>query len=142
MSDSRCQAEVKVGGEHLHLFAEHNALGVQASVYNVNAKNWIAPSEPVDDIQQGKARPMHVRKPISTRRQQRIASFGMEEILVDIKQPSRDNGHRRLIPLLPIVNRAGHWCAYWCGRGWALASLARASTDIQHLPALTTLCQN
>ena len=55
MSDSRCQAEVKVGGERLHLFAEHNALGVQASVYNVNAKNWIAPSEPVRDIQHGKA---------------------------------------------------------------------------------------
>ena len=51
-------AEVKVGGERLQLFAEHNALGVQASVYNVTAKNWIAPSEPVDDIQQGKVRAM------------------------------------------------------------------------------------
>jgi hypothetical protein len=51
-------AEVKVGGEHLHLFAEHNAQGVQASVYNVNAKNWIAPSETVDDIQQGMTRAM------------------------------------------------------------------------------------
>jgi hypothetical protein len=49
-------AEVKVGGEHLRLFSEHNALGVQASVYNVNAKNWIAPSEPVDDIEEGKDR--------------------------------------------------------------------------------------
>jgi hypothetical protein len=49
-------AEVKVGGEHLRLFSEHNALGVQASVYNVNAKNWIAPSEPVNDIEQGKDR--------------------------------------------------------------------------------------
>ena len=47
-------AEVKVGGEHLRLFAEHNAQGVQASVYNVNAKSWIAPSEAVDDIEQGK----------------------------------------------------------------------------------------
>ncbi len=47
-------AEVKVGGEHLRLFAEHNAQGVQASVYNVKAKNWVAPSESVDDIQQGK----------------------------------------------------------------------------------------
>jgi hypothetical protein len=45
-----------VGGEHLRLFSEHNAQGVQASVYNVNAKNWIAPSEPVDDIEQGKDR--------------------------------------------------------------------------------------
>jgi len=36
------------------LFAEHNAQGVQASVYNVRTKSWIAPSEPVDDIEQGK----------------------------------------------------------------------------------------
>jgi hypothetical protein len=49
-------AEVKVGGEHLRLFSEHSALGVQASVYNVSAKKWIAPSESVDDIQQGKER--------------------------------------------------------------------------------------
>jgi len=49
-------AEVLVGGEHLRLFSEHNALGVQASVYNVNAKNWITPSESVDDIEQGKER--------------------------------------------------------------------------------------
>jgi len=47
-------AETKVGGECLRLFSEHSAQGVQASVYNVNAKTWIAPSEPVDDIQQGK----------------------------------------------------------------------------------------
>ena len=47
-------AEVKVNGEHLRLFSEHNAQGVQASVYNVNAKAWIAPSESVDDIEQGK----------------------------------------------------------------------------------------
>jgi hypothetical protein len=36
------------------LFAEHNAQGVQASVYNVNAKSWIAPSEAIDDIEQDK----------------------------------------------------------------------------------------
>ena len=47
-------AEVKVGGEHIRLFSEENALGVQASVYNLNAKNWIAPSETVEDIEQGK----------------------------------------------------------------------------------------
>lgn len=58
MLDEGIWAEVRIGGEHLHLFAEHNALGVQASVYNVKAKSWIAPSEPVDDIQQGKARAM------------------------------------------------------------------------------------
>ena len=40
----------------MRLFAEHNALGVQASVYNVIAKTWIAPSEPVDDLEQGKER--------------------------------------------------------------------------------------
>jgi hypothetical protein len=56
MLDEGFCAEVKLGGEHLRLFSEHNALGVQASVYNVNAKNWIAPSEPVDDIEQGKDR--------------------------------------------------------------------------------------
>lgn len=49
-------AEVRVGGEHLRLFSEHNALGVQASVYNVKTQKWIAPSESVDDIQQGKER--------------------------------------------------------------------------------------
>ena len=47
-------AEIKVGVEHLRLFAEHSAQGVQASVYNANAKSWIAPSEAVDDIEQGK----------------------------------------------------------------------------------------
>jgi hypothetical protein len=47
-------AEIKVGGVHLRLFAEDNAQGVQASVYNVYAKIWIAPSEAVDDIEQGK----------------------------------------------------------------------------------------
>jgi len=46
--------EVKVGGEHLRLFSEHSALGIQASVFNVNANAWIAPSEPVEDIEQGK----------------------------------------------------------------------------------------
>jgi hypothetical protein len=49
-------AEVKVGTEHLRLFSEHNAQGVQASVYNVGTKSWIAPSEPVEDIEQGKDR--------------------------------------------------------------------------------------
>ena len=54
MLDEGVWADVKVGGEHLRLFSEHNALGVQASVYNVNAKTWVAPSESVDDIEQGK----------------------------------------------------------------------------------------
>src|SRR5579864_4471677 len=54
MLDKGVCAEVKVGSEHLRLFSEQNAQGVQASVYNVNAKNWIAPSESVDTIEQGK----------------------------------------------------------------------------------------
>lgn len=49
-------AEVIVGKEHLRLFSEQTPLGVQASVYNVSAKSWIAPSEAVDDIDQGKDR--------------------------------------------------------------------------------------
>ena len=56
MLDEGVWADVQVGTEHLRLFSEHNAQGVQASVYNVNAKQWIAPSEPVDDIEQGKER--------------------------------------------------------------------------------------
>jgi hypothetical protein len=48
--------EVKVGEHHLRLFSEHNAQGVQASVYNVTTNSWIAPSEPVDDIEDGKDR--------------------------------------------------------------------------------------
>ncbi|HLW98565.1 MAG TPA: hypothetical protein VKR82_07960 [Candidatus Acidoferrales bacterium] len=47
-------ADVRVGNEHLRLFSEHNAMGVQASVYDVNGKKWIAPSQEVDDIEQGK----------------------------------------------------------------------------------------
>jgi hypothetical protein len=49
-------AEVIVCGEHLRLFSEHNAQGVQTSVYNVTTKTWIVPSEPVDDIEEGKER--------------------------------------------------------------------------------------
>jgi len=56
MLDQGVWAEIKVGDEHLRLFSEHNAQGVQASVYNVNAKNWVAPSEAVGDIEEGKDR--------------------------------------------------------------------------------------
>jgi hypothetical protein len=49
-------SEIRVGSECLQLFSEHCALGVLASVYNVNDKTWIAPSEPVDNIQQGKVK--------------------------------------------------------------------------------------
>jgi hypothetical protein len=47
-------AEVEVAGEHLGLFSEQNAQGIQASVYNVKTKTWIAPSELVDDIRRGR----------------------------------------------------------------------------------------
>ena len=47
-------AQVEVGGEHLRLFSEQNAQGIQASVYNVKTKTWIAPSELVDDIRRGR----------------------------------------------------------------------------------------
>jgi hypothetical protein len=47
-------AEVQVGSVHLRLFSERNAQGTQASVYNVSTKSWIAPSEEVEDIEEGK----------------------------------------------------------------------------------------
>jgi len=66
MLDQDVGAEIKVGGEHLRLFSERNAQGVQASVYNVIAMNWVAPSEPVDDIEQGKDRRQNMRGRICT----------------------------------------------------------------------------
>ena len=49
-------AEILIGKEHLRLFSEDGPLGVQASVYNVAAKNWVSPSESVRDIEEGKDR--------------------------------------------------------------------------------------
>ena len=54
MLDKGVCAEVRIGREHLRLFSVQNALGVQVSLYNVNAKKWIAPSESVETIEQGK----------------------------------------------------------------------------------------
>ena len=62
MLDHGVWAEVKVGEEHLRLFAEHNALGVQASVYNVVAKTCVAPSEAVDVLEQAKERTAHAQQ--------------------------------------------------------------------------------
>src|ERR1700746_1287650 len=56
MVDEGFRGEIRVGGEHLRLFSERTALGVQTSVYNAKTKTWIAPSEPVEDIAQGKER--------------------------------------------------------------------------------------
>ena len=49
-------AEVIVDKQHLRLFSELTPSGPQASVFNVNEKTWIAPSEQVEDIEQGKDR--------------------------------------------------------------------------------------
>ena len=54
MLDKGFCADVQVAGEHLRLFSEHNAQGNQFSVYDVNSKRWIVPSETVNDIEQGK----------------------------------------------------------------------------------------
>ena len=43
-----------VAGGHLRLFSKHNAQGIQFSIYDVNSKRWIVPSETVNDIEQGK----------------------------------------------------------------------------------------
>ena len=56
MLDEGLWAEVIVGKEHLRLFSERTPSGVQASVYNVTGKIWIAPSESVDNIDDGKDR--------------------------------------------------------------------------------------
>jgi hypothetical protein len=89
MLDKGVWAEVKVGNEHLRLFAEHNAQGVQASVYNVISKTWIAPSEPVADLEQGKERAEIHRgntssewrtwnyRPSSGRRHARLRMYGV-----------------------------------------------------------------
>jgi len=49
-------AEVIVEKHHLRLFSELTPSGPQASVYNVAEKTWIAPSEQVEDLEQGKDR--------------------------------------------------------------------------------------
>jgi len=54
MLDEGFWSEVKVADEHLRLLSERSGKVVQVSVYNVNAKSWIALSEPVGDIEQGK----------------------------------------------------------------------------------------
>jgi hypothetical protein len=54
MLDEGVWAEARAGNEHLRLFSERNASGVMTSGYNVKAKNWVAPSELVGDIEQGK----------------------------------------------------------------------------------------
>jgi hypothetical protein len=60
-------AEIKVEGHHLRLFSERSAGGALASVYDVDRKKWIAPSEPVDDIEQGKERALeHAKRHLAT----------------------------------------------------------------------------
>src|SRR2546421_8226455 len=81
MLDQGICAEVKVGSEHLRLFSEQNAQGVQASVYNVNAKKWIAPSESVENIEQGKLKSRDVRRDLpQTGREPGAAAIEVEGI--------------------------------------------------------------
>jgi hypothetical protein len=81
MWDQGVWAEIKVGGEHLRLFSERNSQGVQASVYNVIAKSWVAPSGPVDDIETGKRQSDRICEDVSApSRTPRNAPVGMEEI--------------------------------------------------------------
>jgi hypothetical protein len=54
MLDKGFWADVEIAGEHLRPFSEHNAQGIKVSVYDVNSKRWIVPSEAADDIEQGK----------------------------------------------------------------------------------------
>ena len=54
MLDEGVWADVRAGDEHLRLFSEHSAQGVQMSVFNAISKTWIAPSETVDSVEQGK----------------------------------------------------------------------------------------
>lgn len=49
-------AEIWIAGEHLRLFAEENAQGIQASVFDVKNNRWILPSEQVENIELGKER--------------------------------------------------------------------------------------
>jgi hypothetical protein len=95
-------AEVKVGAEHLRLFSEHSAQGVQASVYNVNAKNWIAPSENRERYRTGERPRGSTRSGISTpRRRLRTAPSELEEIPLSVVNIQRywdldwQNGEKR-----------------------------------------------
>src|SRR5882762_2396802 len=104
MLDQGVWAEVKVGDEHLRLFSEHNALGVQASVYNVKAKKWIVPSELVDDIEQGKDRAAgHARAYLYQCRPLRTAAVGMEKIPLSVV-------HETLAPPSAIWQTQLHLC--------------------------------
>ena len=76
--DEGVWAEIKVAGEHLRLFSEHNAQGVQTSVFDVNAKKWIAPSEAVDDIEEGKEKATEYAK-LYLHAPHRASSAGLEK---------------------------------------------------------------
>jgi hypothetical protein len=101
-------AEIKVGGEHLRLFAEHNAQGVQASVYNVNAKSWIAPSEAVDDIEQGKEKAAEYAKAYPLRKPRccsRKLTWTSLVLLLTQGNPSDEEGGSQYDHRHPIHSR-------------------------------------
>ena len=64
MLDESVWAEIKVAGEHLRLFSEHSALGMQASVYDVNAKRWIAPSGQLKTSNKGRRKLRNMQRHI------------------------------------------------------------------------------
>jgi hypothetical protein len=75
-----------VGSEYLRSFSEHNALGVPASVYNVNAKTWVAPSESVDDIEQGRKNSGVCRGAPQANGHPRTTFIGVEELPFSVGQ--------------------------------------------------------
>jgi hypothetical protein len=87
-------AEIRVGNEHLRLFSEHSAQGVQASVYNVTTKSWLAPSEPVEDIDQGKERAVARARVPEACRKFRNAAINMEAVPVAVTSLAFGNANR------------------------------------------------
>src|SRR5579862_946428 len=57
MLDHGVWAEVIVADQHLRLFAEHNAIGLQASVYNVTTKLGLRLLSPWTTLSKGSSEP-------------------------------------------------------------------------------------
>jgi hypothetical protein len=83
-------------------FSERNALGVQTSVYDVNRKNWIARSESLDDIEQGKGEGCRVCVGVPTANcRLEIAIAGVEEIAFSIAPDRKLNSNRLGVAFQP-----------------------------------------
>ena len=94
-------AEIRVGNEHMRLYSEHNAQGVQACVDNVISRSWLAPSEPVEDIEQGKERAVERAGLPSACRTFRNAATDLEGIALAITFPPRAPQHQVEIAIHP-----------------------------------------